>query len=237
MGKNARGAASRNARRNVPPPVYCPVLATSQQKNASLATPSRSGAPPVYRPFAATSHSKRTGAPPVYRPAKPASQEKSTAPATPARSGAPPVYRSAARASHAPASQLKRAVAPMVSAKERIPNTTVPTTIRKAGFPASPCGRPLVQMSRRGARGGPNLRVQYATAIFLIVANIIAGNPPLEDVDDLLDAPEGVADQVVGFAREEILKQQQDKAKRAQKQQQRDAQKQMSRQFRSKNKY
>jgi hypothetical protein len=54
--------------------VYRPVALASQAKNARLATPAHSGAPPVYRPFAATSQLRPAGAPPVYRPFASASQ-------------------------------------------------------------------------------------------------------------------------------------------------------------------
>jgi hypothetical protein len=77
----------------MPPPVYRPVPAASQQMTAALAAHGRLGAPPVYRPFAAASQLKPAKAPPVYRPVPAALQQKAGSPATSVRSGAPPVYR------------------------------------------------------------------------------------------------------------------------------------------------
>jgi hypothetical protein len=92
MEKKNGNEPTRNSGRNVPPPVYRPVAAALQPKNASPGVSVRSAAPPVYRPFAAVSQLKPAGAPPVYRPAASALQPKNAAFALPIRSGAPPVY-------------------------------------------------------------------------------------------------------------------------------------------------
>ena len=181
--------------------------------------------------------------PPVYRPAPIAAQQNAPPLPTSTRSAAPPVYRPVLPlASGGQTGSRPAAPAPPHSAvagpQGYRPNVAAPLQ-PKQGLTAPGAYRPqpLVQMARRGARGGPNLRAQYAAAILVIIANIIAGNPPLDDVDDLVDAPDGVADQVVGLARGDILRQQQAAALRAQRQQQRDGQRQLRRQFRGNSRF
>jgi hypothetical protein len=208
----------------LPPPVYPPVPAASQQKTASLATPAGSGAPPVYRPFASTSQLKPTGAPPMYRPVLPSANRGLTG-----SRPVPPQNRSGSQGLPAPARPEPAVAGPAVYRPNvAAPNTAVPMMRRKTASPASPYAQPLVQMSRRRARGGPGLlRTQYDWAIFLITLNILSGNDPLDNVDDLLDAPEGVAVQLVDIARAEIAE------RRAQRQQQQRRQRQMGREFKA----